>query len=516
MSTDGVLGAAFIPDDGYLDPSQLTFALADGARRLGAQIEVRTRVTGIETRDGRVVGGRDRQGADRMRGRRRRRRHVRAPGGARSSASTCRSSRSATSTSSPSRSIRRSSRCRRCATPTTSSTSAPRSAGSSWAATSASRRRGRSTASPTASRRSSSRRSWERMEELFTNAIARVPAMENAEVKAFFNGPEAFTPDADFLLGETDVPGLLDRRRRLRARARRRRRRREGHERVDRRRPSRVGRLAARLAPVRPAVPQPRVHARAHVRGAVAVLRHQVPGRGAEGRAAASCVAGISAACRAGASFGEKGGWERVNWYESNAARGDESLRPRGWAGENWSPAIEVEARAAREAVALFDQSSFSKIEVLGPGALAFLERMCANRIDRPVGTVVYTQLLNHARRDRGRPVGDAARRGPVPARHRNGVRDARPRVARAEHAARRIRLRQRRHVRRSPASASGGRRRGTCVSFDHALHAGARGDGRERAVHRLAGDVRRRARLGAVLPGRVRRDAMGHSASTA
>src|SRR5439155_11615087 len=55
----------------------------------------------------------------------------------------------------------------------------------------------------------------------------------------------------------------------------------------------------------------------------------------------------------------------------------------------------EVEARAAREAVALFDQSSFSKLEVLGPEALSFLERVCANRIDRPVGTIVYTQLLN-------------------------------------------------------------------------------------------------------------------------
>src|SRR5881398_2779483 len=54
MSIDGVLAAAFIPDDGYLDPSQLTFALADGARRLGAQIETRTRVAGIETRNGRV------------------------------------------------------------------------------------------------------------------------------------------------------------------------------------------------------------------------------------------------------------------------------------------------------------------------------------------------------------------------------------------------------------------------------------------------------------------------------
>jgi 4-methylaminobutanoate oxidase (formaldehyde-forming) len=95
------------------------------------------------------------------------------------------------------------------------------------------------------------------------------------------------------------------------------------------------------------------------------------------------------------ASFGEKGGWERVNWYESNAAGGDESLRPRGWAGENWSPAIQVEALAARESAALFVQSSVSKLEVRGPGALAFLERLCANAIDRPVGTIVYTQLLN-------------------------------------------------------------------------------------------------------------------------
>src|SRR5213079_80796 len=55
MSTDGVLAAAFIPADGYLDPSQLTVSLADGARRLGAQIQLRTRVTGIETESGRVT-----------------------------------------------------------------------------------------------------------------------------------------------------------------------------------------------------------------------------------------------------------------------------------------------------------------------------------------------------------------------------------------------------------------------------------------------------------------------------
>ncbi len=54
MTTDGVLGAAFLPTDGYVDPSQLTFALAEGARRRGAEIEQRTRVTGIRVRRGRV------------------------------------------------------------------------------------------------------------------------------------------------------------------------------------------------------------------------------------------------------------------------------------------------------------------------------------------------------------------------------------------------------------------------------------------------------------------------------
>jgi 4-methylaminobutanoate oxidase (formaldehyde-forming) len=96
-----------------------------------------------------------------------------------------------------------------------------------------------------------------------------------------------------------------------------------------------------------------------------------------------------------GAAFGEKSGWERPNWFETNAAAGDESLRPRGWAGQHWSPAIGAEAMATRTAAALFDESSFAKLEIAGPGALGFLERVCANRIDRPVGSIVYTQLLD-------------------------------------------------------------------------------------------------------------------------
>jgi 4-methylaminobutanoate oxidase (formaldehyde-forming) len=96
-----------------------------------------------------------------------------------------------------------------------------------------------------------------------------------------------------------------------------------------------------------------------------------------------------------GAAFGEKSGWERANWFEPNAAAGDESLRPRGWAGKLWSPAVGVEHRACREAVAIFDESSFAKIDVSGDGSAAFLESLCANRVARDVGAVTYTQMLN-------------------------------------------------------------------------------------------------------------------------
>jgi 4-methylaminobutanoate oxidase (formaldehyde-forming) len=96
-----------------------------------------------------------------------------------------------------------------------------------------------------------------------------------------------------------------------------------------------------------------------------------------------------------GGVFGEKSGWERVNWFEPNAAFGDESLRPRGWAGRLWSPAIGAEHVACRTTAALFDESSFAKIEIAGEGAADFLERLCDNRVAREVGAITYTQMLN-------------------------------------------------------------------------------------------------------------------------
>ncbi|HEY4914756.1 MAG TPA: glycine cleavage T C-terminal barrel domain-containing protein, partial [Candidatus Dormibacteraeota bacterium] len=96
-----------------------------------------------------------------------------------------------------------------------------------------------------------------------------------------------------------------------------------------------------------------------------------------------------------GAAFGEKSGWERANWFEPNSAHGDESQRPRGWAGRLWSPAIGAEHSACRTSAAIFDFTSFAKIEVSGPGAASFLETLTDNRVARAVGALTYTQMLN-------------------------------------------------------------------------------------------------------------------------
>src|SRR4029078_12658513 len=96
------------------------------------------------------------------------------------------------------------------------------------------------------------------------------------------------------------------------------------------------------------------------------------------------------------ASCGEKSAWERPSWCASNAAAGNEGLRPRGWAGQHWSPAIGAEHRACREAFALFDESSFAKLEIEGQGAEMFLEILCDNRVAREVGQITYTQMLNY------------------------------------------------------------------------------------------------------------------------
>jgi glycine cleavage system aminomethyltransferase T/glycine/D-amino acid oxidase-like deaminating enzyme len=98
-----------------------------------------------------------------------------------------------------------------------------------------------------------------------------------------------------------------------------------------------------------------------------------------------------------GAVFGTKNGWERADYFEPGRPwrRAGADQRAFGWTTPPWLERVSEEHRAFRERVGIIDMTSFGKIEVSGPGALALLERVADNRIDRPAGTVVYTQFLD-------------------------------------------------------------------------------------------------------------------------
>jgi 4-methylaminobutanoate oxidase (formaldehyde-forming) len=98
-----------------------------------------------------------------------------------------------------------------------------------------------------------------------------------------------------------------------------------------------------------------------------------------------------------GAVFGVKNGWERPDHLEPGepSRRSGADQRGFGWRTPPWSGRVAEEHRAFRERAGMIDMSSFGKIEVSGAGALALLERVCDNRIDRPAGSVVYSQFLN-------------------------------------------------------------------------------------------------------------------------
>jgi len=242
---------------------------------------------------------------------------------------------------------------------------------------------------------------WERFTPLMENLIRRVPALENAGVRLLLNGPEGFTPDAEYLLGPTAVKGfwiaaafcahglagaggigkamaewIID-----------------GHTewnlwKLD------VRRFGSNYAS----------QAYTLARTVETYAKYYDIHYPNEERASARPLRLSPAYQRLqalGAAFGEKTGWERPNWFTSNEqaiGRGVAPLRPyepRGWSAKHYSSAIEVEHLATRARAGLFDETSFSKFEVRGAGALDLLQMLCDNDIDKPIGTIIYTQMLN-------------------------------------------------------------------------------------------------------------------------
>jgi 4-methylaminobutanoate oxidase (formaldehyde-forming) len=235
---------------------------------------------------------------------------------------------------------------------------------------------------------------WDRFEEIAANSQMRIPKMAELGIKSFINGPEAFTPDNEFCLGETEVGGFY---------------------------------VAAGYC----------AHGIAGAGGIGKVMAEWIVGNeppmdlwhmdirrfGPAYRSPAFTLDRIQEnyeqyydihypleerqTCRPHktspaydwhkenhAVFGEKASWERVNFYINH--QGDDALRPFAWAGKNWSNAVQMEHAATRESAGLFDESSFAKIEISGNRAGEFLEFVCANDVVRGAGRAVYTQALNN------------------------------------------------------------------------------------------------------------------------
>lgn len=393
MSTDRVLGAAYLPSDGYIDPSQLTLALAEGARRHGAEIHTNTRVTGVRVERGRVKGVETDKGAiesdvvvnaggmfageiGRLAGvtvpivPMAHEYLITRPSGIAPDVPTMRD---------PSLLVYFRGESGGLVMGGYERNPAP------WGLDGI----------PADFNGKLLPEDWERFEELLTNAVQRVPLLEDAEVVKLINGPEAFTPDGEFILGESDVRGFWVA---------------AGFCAHGLAGAGGMGQLVAEwIVEGVPSLDVWHMDSRRfgrHYASREYTLARTIevystyydikyPGQERLAGRPLRVSPTYSRLEELGASFGEKSGWERANWFEPNAEGGEDSLRPRGWAGEVWSPAIGAEHRACREAAALFDETSFAKIEVAGPDAADFLERLCDNRVAREVGAVTYTQMLN-------------------------------------------------------------------------------------------------------------------------
>ena len=233
---------------------------------------------------------------------------------------------------------------------------------------------------------------WDQFEILMTNAIHRTPCLETAQIKMLLNGPESFTPDGNFIVGE--APGL----RNYFVCA--------GFNSAGIANSGGAGRLIAEWI-VGGEAPSDLWDVDVRRFGSFTANRRALAERTAE-------TLGLHYAMRwprqelttarplrtsplydildaKGAEWGSKNGWERANYFKPAGI----PRPPYGLGMPGWLPWVQAEQRATREAVAIYDQTSFGKLLVQGRDALAVLQRLCANEIDVPIGKMIYTAMLN-------------------------------------------------------------------------------------------------------------------------
>ncbi len=234
---------------------------------------------------------------------------------------------------------------------------------------------------------------WDQFQILMDNALIRVPRLEKVGIKTFMNGPESFTPDLNYILGEApQLRGFFVG---------------AGFNSVGIASSGGAGMaLAEWIVAGEPTLDLWPVDIRrfASFHGNDAWLRDRIgeslglhyqmpwPQREYEsGRPMRRSPLYDRLKAR-GAWFGNKMGWERPNWF---AGAGKSPDMRYGWGRGAWFDAVAAEHKATREAVSVIDETSFGKFLVQGRDAEAALQQLCANDIAVPVGRTVYTGILN-------------------------------------------------------------------------------------------------------------------------
>jgi len=236
---------------------------------------------------------------------------------------------------------------------------------------------------------------WDRFEEIATNAAKRVPKMSEVGLKNFINGPEGFTPDNEFCLGETTVGGFYVA---------------AGFCAHGIAGAGGIGKVVAEwvvageptmdlwhmdIKRFADAYKSPRFTLERVTENYEAYYDIHYPLEERMSARGESKSPIYDWHKENHAIFGEKAAWERVNYYHNPTEKLDDSLRPQGWVGKNWHPAVSLEHHATRNAAGLFDESSFAKIKVSGARAGEFLNQVCAANVVKGVGKTTYTQALN-------------------------------------------------------------------------------------------------------------------------